>query len=214
MKSRGVICREQTNECDLPEHCPGDSGECPPDVYKKNGISCGSNNSKGYCFNGFCPTLTIQCEQIWGYGGVAADIQCFDQYNSKGNMRGHCGNDASGGLIKCAPENIYCGSLQCQSGNRYPVLPGLDERFSRTIISIKGVEYECKTTTGSLEKPDLLNMDLVRDGTPCGDNLICLNQTCTSIFPYIDQTKCPTNHNKLECSGHGVSFSNKKEVLF
>lgn len=46
---------------------------------------------------------------------------------------------------------------------------------------------------------------LVWDGTPCGENLICLNQTCSSIFPYIDQTKCPTNNNNLECSGHGVS---------
>ena len=34
---------------------------------------------------------------------------------------------------------------------------------------------------------------------------ICVNQSCTSIFPYIDQGKCPSNHNNLECSGHGVS---------
>lgn len=97
-----------------------------------------------YCFNGFCPTLDNQCETIWGYGGVAADKQCFDQYNSKGSREGHCGNDASGALIKCSPENIICGSLQCQMGNRYPVIQGLVEKFSRTIISIKGVEYECK----------------------------------------------------------------------
>lgn len=39
----GIVCRKETNECDLPEHCTGDSGVCPPDVYKKNGNPCGSN---------------------------------------------------------------------------------------------------------------------------------------------------------------------------
>lgn len=62
-----------------------------------------------------------------------------------------------------------------------------------------------RTTTGNGEKSDLPQHGLVRDGTPCGDNLICLNQTCTSIFPYIDQLKCPTNNNNQECSGRGVS---------
>lgn len=51
---------------------------------------------------------------------------------------------------------------------------------------------------------DLPPNGLVRDGTPCGEDLICVNQTCTSLFPYIDTSKCPSNHNNLECSGHGV----------
>lgn len=50
---------------------------------------------------------------------------------------------------------------------------------------------------------------LVRDGTPCGDNLICVNQTCVSIFPYIDQTKCPTNQHNVECYGNGVSSGHR-----
>lgn len=61
----GVECRPATNECDLPEHCNGEDGQCPPDFHKKNGISCDSG--KGYCFNGMCPTLDIQCKQIWGH---------------------------------------------------------------------------------------------------------------------------------------------------
>lgn len=43
LKPTGIVCRKETNECDLPEHCTGDSGLCPPDVYKKNGNPCGSN---------------------------------------------------------------------------------------------------------------------------------------------------------------------------
>lgn len=39
---------------------------------------------------------------------------------------------------------------------------------------------------------------------------ICINQTCTSMNPYIDQhTKCPSNHNDIECSSHGVSAPNR-----
>ncbi|CAG2069315.1 unnamed protein product, partial [Timema podura] len=68
--------------------------------------------------------------------------------------------------------NVRCGSLQCQLGNRYPILAGMDQLYSRTIISIKSVEYECKATTGTIDAPDIPDMGLVRDGTPCGDNLV------------------------------------------
>lgn len=43
LKPAGIVCRKETNECDLPEHCTGDSGICPPDVFMKNGNPCGSN---------------------------------------------------------------------------------------------------------------------------------------------------------------------------
>lgn len=68
LQERGVVCREATNECDLPEQCTGDSGECPVDIHKRNGSPCSSEKDKGKCFNGFCPTFTSQCEYIWGYG--------------------------------------------------------------------------------------------------------------------------------------------------
>ncbi|XP_054286585.1 disintegrin and metalloproteinase domain-containing protein 12 isoform X4 [Macrosteles quadrilineatus] len=204
LRQRGVVCREATNECDLPEHCNGDTGNCPQDVHKKNGQPCGDTNNPGYCFNGFCPTLNIQCSVIWGYGGQGGDPECFKQFNSKGSINGHCGTDENKQFIKCDPENVRCGSLQCQLGSARPKIPGLDELYSRTIISMKGNEYECKTTSGTISNTDLPDMGLVRDGTPCGDNLICVNQSCTSIFPHIDQGRCPSNHNNLECSGHGT----------
>jgi len=62
----GTLCRAANNECDLPEHCTGDSGQCPADMYKKNASPCGTEN--GFCYMGECPTLNDQCEQIWGYG--------------------------------------------------------------------------------------------------------------------------------------------------
>lgn len=39
--------------------------------------------------------------------------------------------------------NVVCGSLQCKDGDRQPNMDGY-QLSSKTIISIKGVEYECK----------------------------------------------------------------------
>lgn len=62
-----------------------------------------------------------------------------------------------------------------------------------------------RITTGLLQHTEIAPLGVVRDGTPCGDNLVCVNQSCTSIFPFIDHTKCPTDQNNNECSAKGVS---------
>lgn len=54
-----------------------------------------------------CPTLNAQCEKIWGYNSQAAERQCFDQFNSKGSMNGHCGMDHAGRYAKCEPECVF-----------------------------------------------------------------------------------------------------------
>lgn len=64
-----------------------------------------------------------------------------------------------------------------------------------------------RATSGTVEiNREFPEHGLVRDGTPCGENLVCVNQTCVSLFPYIDTSKCPTNQNNVECSGNGVSL--------
>lgn len=60
----------------------------------------------GYCFHGDCPTLALQCEGIWGYGGYAADRQCYEQFNSKGSINGHCGKGPNGQYLKCDIEYV------------------------------------------------------------------------------------------------------------
>lgn len=65
--------------------------------------------------------------------------------------------------------------------------------------------YRNRSTSGTVNESEFPEHGLVRDGTPCGENLVCVNQTCVSIFPYIDTSKCPVNHNNQECSGNGVS---------
>ncbi|XP_050332245.1 disintegrin and metalloproteinase domain-containing protein unc-71 isoform X9 [Bactrocera neohumeralis] len=207
LRPKDYVCRDALNECDLPEYCDGESGHCPMDVFRKNGSPCGHSKaglSSGYCFQGDCPTLNLQCEAIWGYGGLAADRQCYEQFNSKGSINGHCGRDSNEHYIKCEPENVQCGTLQCKEGERQPVNDGIDQLYSSTVISIKGTEYTCKATSGQVGANEYPEHGLVKDGTPCGTDLICLNQTCVSIFPHVDSTKCPTDSQGKECSGRGV----------
>ncbi|XP_042243207.1 disintegrin and metalloproteinase domain-containing protein 23-like isoform X7 [Homarus americanus] len=204
LRPKGYMCRKAQTECDIPEFCNGLHGSCPMDIYKKTGNKCG--NGKGYCFKGICPTLNNQCELIWGYGGQASDETCYKQFNVDGVIYGNCGRHHNGSYIKCELGNIMCGTLQCQHGMQHPVTPNMDQSYSRTIVAMGGHEYECKTVRYEMgdERKRGGDWTLVRDGTACGEKLICVNQTCESIYPYIEPGHCETNNNALECSGHGV----------
>ncbi|KAK4293306.1 hypothetical protein Pmani_033983, partial [Petrolisthes manimaculis] len=210
LRKKGVLCRKAQTECDIPEYCNGLHGSCPMNIYKKTGNKCG--NGKGYCFQGVCPTLNNQCEVIWGYGGQASDATCYRQFNVDGVIYGNCGRYPNGTYIKCELGNIMCGTLQCQHGMQHPVSPNTDQSYSRTIVAMGGHEYECKTVRyeNSDERKRGGDWTLVRDGTACGEKLICVNQTCESLYPYIEPGHCETNNNALECSGHGVCSNTNK----
>ena len=65
--------------------------------------------------------------------------------------------------------------------------------------------------TGGMDKNmGLADLGLVRDGAKCGENRICMNQTCKDISMAVTYTKCPQNTpphgGRLEeCSANGVS---------
>lgn len=40
--------------------------------------------------------------------------------------------------------HVMCGSLQCQMGTRNPMMAGMDQMYSRTLVSMAGREFECK----------------------------------------------------------------------
>ncbi|KAK7602201.1 hypothetical protein V9T40_009642 [Parthenolecanium corni] len=196
---KGTPCRPVTNECDLPEFCSGTNGDCPEDAHKKNGRSCA--RSEGICFNGLCPTLINQCQHVWGEGGQPANPMCYEHFNSEGQIGGHCGIDENGNYVRCQSNNVLCGTLQCSKGNQQPH-KYLNRDYTRTIISNKGEEYECKSTR---DRGNITSLGgLVLDGTPCGKNQICVNQTCSMMGKHLDRGRCPSNHRNLECSDHGV----------
>lgn len=85
-------------ECDLTEICSGFSGQCPPDLYVKNAVPC--ERGRGYCFNGKCPVMDLQCKEIWGRKATRADPACFFQFNTGGSINGNCGKTRYSGQYK------------------------------------------------------------------------------------------------------------------
>jgi len=214
MKPKGTMCRHAVGECDLDEFCPGDSGECPANLYVKNGLSClDMQGSDGFCFNGDCPTKAKQCQDLWGHGAEQGENECFDHYNVKGTAQGNCGENKykyseDSEFKKCQRSDVLCGTLHCQGGLEKPIVTG-----GVTHINMQGYlqnkHVECKIMTGGMDKNmGLADLGLVRDGAKCGDNRICMNQTCKDIGITVTYTKCPQNTpphgGRLEeCSANG-----------
>lgn len=201
LRSAGQLCRTPESECDIPEFCDGRSGECPGNIYKKNGQEC--KKGSGFCYRGRCQTSDEQCEYIWGFGAKRSDEKCFGEFNVQGSVSGNCGQDGRGGYLKCSREHMLCGTLQCQRGTRTPLVVGMEKLYTRTIISIEGSEFECKVSTGSISS-DIPDIGIVWDGTKCGPAKICVNKSCLPVEHFRELGVCPSNNLQLACSGHGV----------
>ncbi|XP_078321722.1 disintegrin and metalloproteinase domain-containing protein unc-71-like isoform X2 [Crassostrea virginica] len=194
------VCRERSADCDVPELCPGNSGECPVNNYVADGYPCANNT--GYCISGICPTLREQCQYIWGEESRGADIQCFEKFNPTGNFNGHCGrNEETGWFSKCLPENIQCGLLHCEAGHKLPLL-NFDKSFSKTTVFSNGQEYDCKAIYGPAVM-SLPHFGLVQEGTKCGEGKVCHNKQCVAMTTRPD-SRCPGSKGNVACSGNGV----------
>uniref|UniRef100_A0A8C0JMH3 ADAM metallopeptidase domain 33 n=1 Tax=Canis lupus dingo TaxID=286419 RepID=A0A8C0JMH3_CANLU len=200
LKPAGVPCRRAVGDCDLPEFCTGASPYCPPDIYLLDGSPCASG--RGYCWDGACPTLEEQCQQLWGPGSSPAPELCFQIVNSAGDAHGNCGQDGKGGFVPCAPRDAQCGKLQCLGGEQHPLPPhtvpvdssvglGREEVTCRGVFLLPGVQL------------DLLDLGLVEPGTPCGPRMVCQNRRCQNTT-FLELEQCLTT-----CHGHGVCNSNK-----
>lgn len=95
------------------------------------------------------------------------------------------------------------------------------------MVYISGVEYECKVAhqqpiTASTQPLTTIDQNEIKigdgiltfaqahtgmiiDGTKCGDNMICYNNSCVGIEQFIEPGDCPTDNVAITCSGHGVS---------
>nr|Q7LZ61.2 RecName: Full=Coagulation factor X-activating enzyme heavy chain; AltName: Full=Coagulation factor X-activating enzyme chain alpha; AltName: Full=RVV-X heavy chain; AltName: Full=Russellysin; AltName: Full=Snake venom metalloproteinase; Short=SVMP; Flags: Precursor [Daboia siamensis]AAZ39881.1 RVV-X-heavy chain [Daboia russelii] len=149
IKTAGTVCRRARDECDVPEHCTGQSAECPRDQLQQNGKPC--QNNRGYCYNGDCPIMRNQCISLFGSRANVAKDSCF-QENLKGSYYGYCRKE-NGRKIPCAPQDVKCGRLFCLNNsprNKNPC----------------NMHYSCMDQHKGMVDP----------GTKCEDGKVCNNK--------------------------------------
>lgn len=133
-------------------------------------------------------TKSFQKRAVW--------IFAMQRRRSAAHHRGH-------GSIILENDNLHSRNwIRMQVSNSLLLTARANRFLTQFSISLPFVRATSGTIEASNEFPE---HGLVRDGTPCGENLVCVNQTCVSLFPYIDTSKCPTNQHNVECSGNGVS---------
>ncbi|KAJ0170711.1 hypothetical protein K1T71_013483 [Dendrolimus kikuchii] len=206
-KSAGTVCRSADKECDLPEYCTGHSEYCPDDVYKMDATPCGAED-QAYCVHGSCRSHTDQCRLLWGATGQSSHNKCYLN-NVRGNKNGNCGYDRTSQVYHpCQTQDIMCGMLQCRHLNERLEF-GMESVaiLSAMFINNNGTIIPCRTAIIDLGLGDV-DPGLVPDGAKCGEDMMCLNRRCVSVYSVMnsiatkESSVCPSN-----CSGHGICNS-------
>ncbi|XP_045410676.1 disintegrin and metalloproteinase domain-containing protein 21 [Lemur catta] len=169
--SPGELCRQQVNECDLPEWCNGTSHQCPEDRYVQDGIPC---SDSAYCYQKRCNNHDQQCREIFGKGAKSAPWNCYKEINSQGNRFGHCGINGTA-YLKCNTSDIFCGRVQCQNVG---AIPSLQDHSAVQHTHINGVTCWGVDYHLGMDIPDVGE---VKDGTACGPGKICIHKKCVSL---------------------------------
>ncbi|OQV14144.1 putative Disintegrin and metalloproteinase domain-containing protein 23 [Hypsibius exemplaris] len=203
LKSSRQVCRPAKNSCDLPEYCSGSSASCSADSFRRNGDDCGSG--EGYCFNRMCMMRSDQCADVWGMHSSSAKNECYDHFNPRGLFNGNCGLEASNGSFKpCSIADVLCGSLQCKGGGQSPLLSSIPSFAATISANISGRIHQCKTISPEVVNPINILPTLVRDGTKCGSDKMCLKGHCIAFRHFLPLDRCPSQSAAASCSGHGV----------
>ncbi|XP_070597505.1 disintegrin and metalloproteinase domain-containing protein 20-like [Erythrolamprus reginae] len=188
-RQRGTLCREKIGKCDFPEYCNGTSEQCPEDLHVQDGAVC---DDGVYCYHGNCTTHELQCKMIFGSGATVASEVCFTKVNTKGDRFGNCGLK-HGIYKKCDSGDSLCGRIQCKNIQ----MPFVEDHT--TIIHTSTGVNDCWSTDYHPGKKGN-DIGAVRDGTPCGNNMMCIEGSCVnvSILNYdCNVTKC---HNRGVCN--------------
>ncbi|XP_004682569.2 PREDICTED: disintegrin and metalloproteinase domain-containing protein 20-like [Condylura cristata] len=191
----GALCREQENQCDLPEWCNGTSSFCPEDVYVQDGFPCSDG---GHCHEKRCNDREEQCRNIFGKGAKSANLKCYYEMNTRGDRFGHCGFKGET-YVKCSRADVLCGRVQCDAVTKIPLLSNHTTvhwtRFSG--VNCWSTDYHFGMTT-----PDIGE---VKDGTVCGVDRICVKRKCvpgTVWNSYCSRETCNFNgvcNNRHNC---------------
>ncbi|GAB1287742.1 Disintegrin and metalloproteinase domain-containing protein 15 [Apodemus speciosus] len=199
LRPAGWQCRLPTDDCDLPEFCPGDSAQCPPDIRLGDGEPCASGEA--VCMHGRCASYARQCQSLWGPGSQPAAPLCLQTANTRGNAFGSCGRSSSGSYMPCAPRDAFCGQLQCQSGRSQPLLGSVRDRLSE-VLEANGTQLNCSWVDLDLGN-DVAQPLLALPGTACGPGQVCIGRRCQPV-DLLGAQEC-----RSKCHGHGVCDSSR-----
>ncbi|ETE57272.1 Disintegrin and metalloproteinase domain-containing protein 21, partial [Ophiophagus hannah] len=176
-RQHGTVCREKISSCDLPEYCNGTSEHCPEDMRVQDGAVC---NDGVYCYHENCMTHAVQ-----------NDVR---QVNNKGDRFGNCGLK-HGIYMKCDTGDSLYGRIQCKNIQ----MPCLEDHS--TIIYTSTRVNQCWGTDYHMGM-NINDIEAVRDGTPCGSNMMCIEGSCVdvSILKYdCNDAMC---HSREVCNTH------------
>ncbi|XP_048208107.1 disintegrin and metalloproteinase domain-containing protein 30 [Perognathus longimembris pacificus] len=190
----GHMCREEENECDLPEYCNGVSHLCPKDTYKQDGTPC---KYEGQCFSKGCRSRYMQCQSIFGPDAREGPRRCYEAVNLVGDQYGNCEIKDVTSYVKCSVKNVLCGRLQCINVKEIPDLP----EHSLIISTYLKEENLMCWGTGyhlSMQPMGIPDPGAISDGTYCGDKQICVKRTC------VNYTTLLFDCLSKKCNGRGV----------
>ncbi|XP_043310757.1 disintegrin and metalloproteinase domain-containing protein 15 isoform X3 [Cervus canadensis] len=202
LRPAGWKCRPTRGECDLPEFCPGDSSQCPPDVSMGDGEPCAGGQA--VCMLGRCASYAQQCQALWGPGAKPAAPLCLLTANTRGDAFGSCGRNPDGSYVSCASRDAMCGQLQCQGGRAQPLL-GSARDLRWEMLEANGTQLKLNCSWVHLDLGnDVAQPLLTLPGTACGPGLVCVEQQCQPV-EVLGAQEC-----RRRCHGHGVCDSNRR----
>eukprot|EP00062_Callorhinchus_milii_P013045 gi/632960771/ref/XP_007896382.1/ PREDICTED: disintegrin and metalloproteinase domain-containing protein 22 [Callorhinchus milii] len=208
IKPKGDVCREEVNDCDIPEVCNGNSSQCPRNVLKMDGYTC--DKTEGRCFDGRCKSRERQCKYIWGEKATAADRLCYEKLNIEGTEKGNCGKSKDKDTwIQCKKQDVLCGYLLCSNTLRHPKVGELWGDVTLSSILQKHKSINC---SGGHVKLDVdTDLGYVEDGSPCGNDRMCFEHKCLPLQKF-NFSVCSSTNGTQNCSGHGICSNEKKCV--
>ncbi|KAM4027101.1 disintegrin and metalloproteinase domain-containing protein 22 isoform 7-T7 [Anomaloglossus baeobatrachus] len=202
---KGLFCRDAVNDCDIPEMCTGNSSQCPSNIHKLDGYPCESR--EGLCSGGICKTRDRQCKYIWGDHTAAADRFCYDKLNIEGTEKGNCGRNKDT-WIQCSKQDVLCGYLLCTNISGVPRLGELIDSITTSSVQNQGKFFNC--SGGHVKLDEETDLGYVEDGTPCGEQMMCLDHRCLPV-DHFNFSSCFGTSKKI-CSGHGICSNELKCV--
>ncbi|KAJ7394604.1 metalloendopeptidase [Desmophyllum pertusum] len=152
---------------------------------------------KAFCYHGKCAaSADTQCRDLWGPEASNALSACYQKLNVEAQGFGTCSPRTN---LPCAKEHAACGQLQCNSARSRPVVD---------YGSYYDTGEKCRKVTRKGGAGNEL-VGMVKEGTVCGNNMICVSNRCTRVDQLVSK-RCPKTDDGKECAGKGDCTNKEK----